>query len=142
LLEAGANKLDTYQECRNPLISAISESCVDVVSLLVKAGIDVNARKGNTSAIGLAAANGHTLIVELLLGAGALTGFDDYFGYTALMIASAEGWIGVVQVLIDEAAGQPSAMPGFEQAIDLAAKDGHPEIEQMLLDQLTISQLQ
>jgi ankyrin repeat protein len=77
-----------------------------------------------------------------LLGAGALTGFDDYLGHTALMIASAEGYIDVVQTLVDEAAGQPDAIPGFEQAIDLAAKEGHADIEQTLLDLLMVSQLQ
>lgn len=142
LLEAGARKLDAHQEDRNPLISAIMGGHVDVVRLLIKAGVDVNARAGNVSALGLAAANGHFPIVEALLGAGALTGFDDYLGHTALMIASAEGYIDVVQTLVDEAGGQPDAIPGFEQAIDLAAKEGHTDIEQMLLDQLMISQLQ
>lgn len=58
------------------------------------------------------------------------------------MHASTEGHIGIVEALVDEAAGQPSAMPGFEQAIDLAAKEGHVDIERMLLDQLMLSQLQ
>lgn len=142
LLEAGAKKLDTHQEDRNPLISAILGSHVDVITLLIKAGIDVNARVGNASALGLAAANGHVLTVEALLGAGALTGFDDYLGHTAIMIASAEGHIDVVQTLVDEAAGQPCAIPGFEKAIDLVAKEGNTDIEQMLLDALMISQLQ
>lgn len=124
------------------LMSAILGGHADLVTLLIKAGIDVNARAGNVSALGLAAANGHVLIVEALLGAGALTGFDDYLGHTALMIASAEGYIDVVQTLVDEAFGQPGAIPGFEQAIDLAAKEAHVDIEQMLLDQLMISQLQ
>ena len=142
LLEAGASKLKTDQEQRHPLISAILGGHVDVVTLLIEAGIDVNTRSGNASALGLAAANGHLLIVEALLGAGALTGFDDYLGHTALMIASAEGYIDVVQTLVDEAAGQPDAIPGFEQAIDLAAKEGHADIEQTLLDLLMVSQLQ
>jgi ankyrin repeat protein len=142
LLEAGAGKLDTDLEHRSPLVSAILGGRIDVVALLIKAGTDVNARAGNASALGIAAANGQVLIVEALSRAGALTGFDDYHGHTALMIASAEGHMDVVQALLDEAGGQPSAIPGFEQAIDLAAKEVHTDIEEMLLDQLMISQLQ
>ena len=142
ILKAGARSLDTYTEHRNPLISAILGGLVDVIALLIKAGIDVNSRASSASALGVAAANGQVLIVKALLRAGAHTGFDDYHGHTALMIASAEGHMDVVEALLDEADGQPSAIPGFEQAIDLAAKEGHADIEQMLLDQLMISQLQ
>jgi hypothetical protein len=113
-----------------------------VVEALVEAGADVNARSGLTSAVGIAAAKGYTRIVAVLLKAGARTGFDDYLGHTALMIASAEGWSTVVMTLIDEAPGPATALPGFEEAIDIAAKEGHAHIEQLLLDQFMISQLQ
>lgn len=129
LIEVGAGKLDKDLEHRSPLISAILRAHVDVVSLPIKTGIDVNARAGNASALSIAAANGQVLMVEALSRAGALTGLDDYHGHTALMIASAEGRMDVVQALLDEAGGQPSAIPGFEQAIDLAAKEGHADIE-------------
>jgi ankyrin repeat protein len=142
LLEAGAGKLDMDMKHRSPLISAIRGGLVNVVALLIKAGMDVNVRAGNASALGIAAAKGQVMMVKALSRAGSLTGFDDYHGHTALMIASAEGQFSVVQVLLAEAGGQPSAIPGFEQAIDLAVKEGHVDIEQMLLDQLMISQLQ
>lgn len=142
ILEAGASTLDKYPDHRNPLISAILAGLVDVIVLLIKAGIDVNSRASSASALGVAAANGQALIVKALLRAGAHTGFDDYHGHTALMIASADGHMDVVEALLDEAGGQPSLMPGFEEAIDLAVKEGNADIEQMLLDQLMISQLQ
>ena len=122
MLESGASKLDANPEHRNPLISAILGGLVNVVALLIKAGIDVNARASGASALGLAAANGRVPIVGVLSKAGAYTGFDDYHGHTALMIASAEEHMDVVEAFLDEAGGQRSAIPGFEQAIDLAAK--------------------
>ena len=142
ILGVGASKLDKYPGHRNPLISAILGGLVDVVALLIKAGIDVNSRSSSASALGIAAANGQVVIVKTLSRSGAHTGFDDYHGHTALMIAAAEGHMDVVEALLDEVGGQPSAIPGFEQAIDLAAKEGHENIEQVLLDQLMISQLQ
>lgn len=142
LLEAGAEILELPPGYRHPLVAAAGNGHVEVVVALLEAGAEANARSDTVSALGIAAAQGHVHVVETLVRAGAYTDYDDYHGHTAIMIASAEGYVGVVLVLLDEAAGQPNALPGFEQAIDLAAKEGHTVIEQMLLDQLMMSQLQ
>jgi ankyrin repeat protein len=142
LLAAGATTSNPDPDCRQALFEAVESGHADVVEALVEAGADVNARSGLTSAVGIAAAKGYTRIVTVLTKAGARTGFDDYLGHTALMIASAEGWSTVVMTLIDEAPGPATALPGFEEAIDIAAKEGHMHIEQLLLDQFMISQLQ
>jgi ankyrin repeat protein len=141
LLAAGADISKSTMGHRHPLIAAVENSHVEVVAALIEVGAEVNTRSDTVSALGVAAAKGNVRIVEILIEAGAYSNVDDYHGHTALMIASAEGRIEVIKALIDAAAGQPANMPGFEEAVNLAAIEGHSDIEQLLLDQLMLSQL-
>ena len=79
---------DASDEGVTPLIAASSEGHDMVVSLLLKAGANVNAKdKDGTCALMAAAARGHLPIVKILITNGANVNEQNQDGHSALMFA-------------------------------------------------------
>jgi ankyrin repeat protein len=83
---------------RTALMKAVNRNFTDIVSILLRAGADVNQRdQSKHSALLVAADGGHTGIARLLISAGAdMNAADNYaapsnYGRTALCIASIHG---------------------------------------------------
>ena len=114
--------------------SVSSEGCiVDMVSLLLKNGADVNAKSDdNTTALMVASDKGHTRVVSLLLQNGADVNPKDIWGDTALMAASERGHIEIVLMLLDWNADVNVINDNGHTAIDFANERGHVEIQNIL----------
>ena len=84
---------------------AVKRNRIDVVSLLIQEGADVNKQSQlNETALMEAAYYGNAKIVNLLIDNGADVDMQDKYGYTALMVAAVEGNAKIVTLLIDNGA--------------------------------------
>ena len=81
----------------------------------------------------LAARNGHTDTVELLLGEGASIESRDGYNNTPLHLAVLNGHCGVVELLLGKGASVESRGGGNDTPLHLAALDGHSDIVELLL---------
>jgi len=81
----------------------------------------------------LTAQSGDISLVNRLLKDGADINFCDDFGWTPLMIASAEGHTEVVQELIDRGAKRKCNDKSGRNAADLARLKGHFQIENLII---------
>jgi len=124
---------NNYTVC-TALMAASFNGHTEVVSLLLKAGADVNAKNNDgETALMLASAFGHTEIVSLLLKAEADVNAKDKQGWTALMDASCSGHTEVVSLLL-KAGADVNAKPNYgETALMLASDFGHTEVVSLLL---------
>jgi hypothetical protein len=87
-----------------PLICAARSGIVEVVRILVtKVGADVNDKRGDdgTTALFVAALNGHLDIVRCLVELGADVNCAEGTGETPLIIAASRGHVEVVRFLVD-----------------------------------------
>jgi len=69
-----------------------------------KADLDKESYNGNTALIWAASGAGDSDVVEMLIKAGADLDRTDIFGWTALMVATREGYADVVRVLLEAGA--------------------------------------
>ncbi|RSL89785.1 hypothetical protein CEP51_001065 [Fusarium floridanum] len=104
LIEAGArvNIEDTNSE--TPLIMAAKDGRISMVKLLLNAGADIDAKGWyyGMTALSLAAAKGHTDIVEFLLQNNAAADLVDETGRKALAWAIEEGHDDIVELLANQ----------------------------------------
>ena len=87
---------------RTPLHLAASRGHVSIVSALIAAGANVNAKdnfRGETP-LQYAASGGHISIVSALIAAGAGVNFKDNYGKTPLHLAASGGHVSIVATLI------------------------------------------
>jgi predicted nicotinamide N-methyase len=93
----------TVQDCQGELLDAARYNDIDVVRALIKCHPDLlnyqDEKSGNT-ALHMAAANGHHVVVQLLLSAGADATVINQAGNTPLHWASASGKDLVVEILL------------------------------------------
>ena len=93
-----------YGNKNGPLIQAVKDNDLQAVQNLLADGADVNARdtdsKGNGTILGLAAYNGYTEIVKLLLETGADLGAKTKKGATALIAAAEKSNVEVIKLLL------------------------------------------
>ena len=117
------------------LMSVALEGETEIVSALIEAGADVNARfeKGLVSgnALSMAIDKGHVEVVKLLAAAGA--DLDKGGMLPPLIAAIWEGNTAIVQALIEAGININTPGPGGN-ALFIAAEKGHPQIVQLLVD--------
>jgi ankyrin repeat protein len=120
---------------KTALMEASLRGYADIVTALLKAGADVNAKDdyGDTALV-FAAGKGHYDIVKLLLNAGGAANVQTTGSKsTALMVASKNGYTGVVQLLLDAGADINIREEGGT-ALTLAAWKGAIPIMQLLIE--------
>lgn len=119
------------------LIQAAKSGDLAHVKTLLKKGAEVKAvgAHGET-ALGSAAREGHTEIVELLLDAGAdlRATSDKYYGKTALIGAADKGHLEIVQLLLKRVSQDNWKEAGLNPALWAAVRKGHLEIVKVLLE--------
>ena len=115
------------------LMLASAQGHVPVVELLLQRGAKVDRldAKGR-SALMLAAEKGRADVVQLLLKAGADVSLGDHADKHAIIYAAESGHALVVQELLDLRG--PDNVPFFPRSLVSAARGGHMEVVNLLLD--------
>ncbi|RSL65920.1 hypothetical protein CEP54_004081 [Fusarium duplospermum] len=117
LIEAGARLNIKDANSETPLIMAAKDGRLSLVKLLLNAGADIDAKGWHygMTALSLAAAKGHTDIVEFLLQNNAATDHVDETGRKALAWAVEEGYDDIVKLLANRGADTGSAGAAKEE---------------------------
>lgn len=122
LLSNGANIESINYDGHTPLMIASHIGYEDLVSMLIKHNANINAlgnEDNDMSAIILAAKNGHTGIVKLLLSSGADIETKSRWG-SPLLFAAGCNRIEVIALLLDSGANPDAKNEDGFTAIDLA----------------------
>ncbi|CAK8994193.1 unnamed protein product [Durusdinium trenchii] len=115
---------------RDGLVLAASCGHLEVVRLLLEAGVDKDAADTDGwTALHIAAENGHSEVVRLLLEAGADKDAADTDGSTALHFAARNGHLKVVQLLREAGADKDAADTDGCTALGFAAYNGNGHLE-------------
>lgn len=133
-LSAGAdvNSKETERGMTGLMI-AIMEEDIEIVTLLLENGADVNIQtKDGETALILASMFGYIEIVKILLEYGANVDTKENLGMTALMAASGEGHIEIVKLLLANGADQNATDNYNNTALMLANIKRHVEIVELL----------
>jgi ankyrin repeat protein len=114
-----------------PLMAAVERGNAALVTRLLGAGVDVNARnaEGWTALMMAASFNENAACARLLVNAGADAQFRDGNGWTALMQAVYKGNAEVVELLA------PRSRPDLDRALLVASLAGNHDVVRVLLDQ-------
>ncbi|MFG2623151.1 ankyrin repeat domain-containing protein [Streptomyces sp. NPDC048507] len=138
LLEQGAVVDAPNRDGRTALDRAVEQGHADVVRRLVGAGADLEQRAGEhqeSTPLCLAASQGHTAVVGVLLDAGARTGAQGRLGYVPLVLAATTGEEGhpqTVELLLDRGVDINAVMK-HKTALDWAVGFGQEEMVRRLL---------
>ncbi|SLM37407.1 P-loop containing nucleoside triphosphate hydrolase [Lasallia pustulata] len=128
-LELGFKLNREIARIATPLYYGSLAGVTELVQLLLKNGVDVNAQGGKYgSALQAASCGGHDSVVQLLLKNGAdVNAQGGYYG-NALQAASLDGHESVVQLLLKNKA-DVNAQDGFYgNALQAASLDGHESV--------------
>lgn len=135
LLEAGANRVDA-------LFTAISHDRLELLKLIIAAGIDLNVqREGGWTPVQWAALHGSLKALELFLGLGADVNCADVDGDTplhhaagdALGVHSQDGrYLEAVKLLVQHGANVNAINLGGKTPLDVAQETNASEIVQFL----------
>ena len=107
---------------------------VAIVELLLTNGTDFDAKKPDgTTALWIAASNGHDAIVKLLLAKGARVDVKGPLGLTALLCAAFNGHGTVMELLLAKGADVNIMSDSEEMALHLACERGNESTVEMLL---------
>ncbi|MEU8843744.1 ankyrin repeat domain-containing protein [Streptomyces roseus] len=123
---------------RTALDRAVEKGHADVVRRLVGAGADLEQQTGEyqeSTPLCLAASQGHTAVVEVLLDAGAPTGAQGRLGYVPLVLAATTGDAGhpeTVALLLDRGVDINAVMK-HKTALEWAVRFGQEEMVHHLL---------
>ncbi|KAH8826768.1 ankyrin repeat-containing domain protein [Flagelloscypha sp. PMI_526] len=112
-----------------------SASSLDLVSLFLDKGADVNGRKGKTSPLGIACTENNVPLVKLLISSGADINEDLAFPRRdlPLQIACRKGNLALVKLLLEFGAN-PNAICSGPPPLRLACTQGQHDIVQCLLE--------
>jgi ankyrin repeat protein len=123
--------IDKYRSAREPyLIKAAQEGNIKLVTQLLDAGVNINARTtSGMTALMWAAHQGHTQVVRALLQRGADVNTKDVYGNTALMDATGFGHTEVVRDLLNAGADATPKDTFGRTALDLNTNE---EIKKLL----------
>lgn len=122
------NQLNPYDE--NALMIACLQGDLDIVKLMVEKGAHVN--KPGWTPLAYAATKGHTDIVAYLLEHHAYIDAEAPNGTTPLMMAAYFGYDSTVKLLLEEGADPRLKNKLGFSALDLAVREGHKNIADML----------
>ena len=126
---------DPNVRCANtgnvPLQVAARNGHLEVVRLLLEAGVDKDAGNGATALIS-AAGNGHLEVVQLLLEAGADKDAAMTDGATCLHYAAGYGHSHVVRLLLEAKVDKDATADGGT-ALQFACEEGHLGVVRLLL---------
>ena len=139
---ASGHSRSQFNDLKVSLIHAINQNDHEIIQECLRGiaeysnTIQINeplTTNGSTALI-LAAENGHTDIVKLLVGAGADVNKADKIGLTALMYAVQDGHADIMKVLFKARADVNKADSDGLTALMLAAEVGHMDIVKLLWD--------
>ncbi|XP_011644228.1 protein TANC2 isoform X3 [Pogonomyrmex barbatus] len=143
LLARGANPTAVNAKGLSPLMLAAREGHWGTAERLLQGDISINTDTvslleqrdlvGRT-ALMLAASEGHTNLLELLLDKGSILETKDKEGLTALGWACVRGRVTVVQMLLDRGSNVGTNDNSGRTPLDLAAFQGNPKLVQLLLE--------
>ncbi len=136
LLRRGAKAAVTNLSDLPPLHAAVAGGHWDVTETLLKDGgakIEQKDGQGRTPII-VAAAEGHSAVVEHLLSKRAQLESPDSEGKTALSWAAFNGKFQTANCLLDQGANLSHADKKGRAPLDLAAIQGHSDVVQLLLE--------
>ncbi|ACE05786.1 hypothetical protein Aasi_0363 [Candidatus Amoebophilus asiaticus 5a2] len=133
LMEEG---LDLREEIgRSALLTATHEGYEDIVLMLIRNGVNIEARNGILDTpLMMALAKGHINIAQILIENGANVKVRNRFGRTPLMYASQWGHLDIAQILIEKGANINEQDNIGETALMNAAREGHKELVELLID--------
>ena len=135
--DADINTLDANQ-CSSALIEIVIEGDLEATRTLLENNANPNGddRSPNRRPLIIAAENGATKMVELLVQYNALLEIEDQIGMTALSRATRSDRLETVQFLLSRGAEIETVTKDLDQKRPLhaAAMDGHLEMTEMLLD--------
>ncbi|KAG6368663.1 hypothetical protein INS49_002876 [Diaporthe citri] len=126
-----------HDSMRPPLMIAAADGNLDIATLLIRSGADVNKawKKENLvrQSLGFAAWHGHAEIVRALLDNGADPNAVDERDWTALLLAAGEGHIEIVRLLCAHGAGLDlGGGPAGNTPLHVATE--YPDIVSILLE--------
>ncbi|KAL1915360.1 uncharacterized protein VTP21DRAFT_6818 [Calcarisporiella thermophila] len=115
------------------LLRACSNGEAEVISEMVKAGVNINLcdEDGNT-ALHYAACFGHANVVRVLLDAGADCNKQDIFGWTALMWAISNSHESIVRDLLAHGANPAHRSARGRTALDFARTKSNRQLEELI----------
>jgi ankyrin repeat protein len=119
------------------LLEAAETGDIDRVQSLILDGVDIEVRRmpDERTAIMIAAENGNTRIIQLLVESGVETDTIDSGGKTALMLAANNGHIETVKLLLSIDIDRYAKDHWYHDALMYAAYAGHVEIVKILADE-------
>ncbi len=122
-------------QVRQLLNLAEQGNAVSVETFLDQHGLDVDSTdEDDTTALQMAAANGHEQLVRLLLMRGAALDKTNSFGWTPVMQASKYGHVNVLALLLQNKADINARNRWGVSALMLAARGGHIKTCKLLVE--------
>jgi ankyrin repeat protein/TPR repeat protein len=115
-------------------LAAAANNAPELAEEFLRAGMDVNVRHKDRTALMVAAVNGHDKTITRLLQQGADVSLEDSFGETALSLAAGQGHLEIVRLLLNHGAA-PQAGAGSPSPLAQAVRGGHFEVARLLLDE-------
>ena len=131
------NKFATERsgELTGLMLAAQSNSNIEVISILINAGANVNARTDGAWSALMYAANHNPRAISALISAGANVNARNNEGYSPLIFAAANGHLEAVSLLLNAGADSSASAGRYgNTAMHDAARMGHIEVVSALLE--------